>query len=622
MKVKKVLGVVAAFVVATASMWVSPAPQVKAAADVVFEYDANGVAKVAKPEAERLMPVTLNDGGQDASYPQNLKWDDTNKGWVYFEKSSQEAYYFLGLYQDGNLCGRWTLGEMKNETPIIKKKGNGYIVNVSVNINKSGDYTFKVKAAESDYNSGYDEGIVSTSGVYHYTMPSKKVGTPTNPRWSTTKPGVALWDPVENAGSYMVWLNKSETGSGYPSRYRGLYVEGGKSNSLDLTSSMGDTAADYFYSFCVEAYSSNIEEYAHGATSKDSTYYGGTGAGKTSTKSVTDNINNAQSAAQAQSALDSFVKKVDKDALALDLQTKTDARNELTNMENAYKSKANVTVTNNVTINGIDNSKVSIIGAGLNANANENVSFNISNTDESSKKAINTNLYKNVVQFDMNLSNAGRVSADGKLAVPVVITMPVPAGMDPIMMYILHFHHSDDGFDLIRPRINNDGTISFTVTSFSTFAFVDTLNVGDSVTDSKSNKYKVTGTDTVEFVAPKSKKATSVKIADTVVIGDSTYKVTSIAEGACKSMKNLKSVTIGSNVQIIGKNAFKSCKKLSKINVNAKSLKTIGKNAFSGIDSKCKITITINKKSQYNKVVSRFKSKGAKKASFKMKKGK
>ena len=627
MKVKKVFGVVAAFVIAATTTWVSPAPQVEAANanNLVYEYDANGSAKVVKPEAKRLMPVTLNDGGQDASYPQNLRWDDVNKGWAYFEKGTGEAYYFLKLYRDGKQCGEWHLGELKYETPIIKKKGNGFIINTANDFKQSGTYTFKVKAAVNDNDSEFESGKISTSGEYTYDKPLDSIGTPTNPRWSTTKPGVALWDPVDNAAAYMVWLQVLEPGASSPKGSIGLYVYGGNSSSVDFSNHIGDTSADVKYRFVVSAYSPNIELYAHGVNSQPSEYWAGSrfpGAGNSDAKSATNNIKNAQTATQAQSALDSFVKSVDKDALALNLQSNSDARNELTDMENVYKSKAKVTVSNNVTVKGIDSSKVSIIGAGLNANANENVSFNISNTNESSKKAINTNLYKNIVQLDLNISNAGRVSADGKLAVPVVITMPVPLGMNPTMMYILHFHHSDDGFDLIHPRINSDGTISFTVTNFSTFAFVDTLNVGDAVTDSKSNNYKVTGNDTVEFVAPKSKKATSVKIADTVVIGDSTYKVTSIADGACKSMKKLKSVTIGANVKTIGKNAFKGCKKLNKINVNAKSLKTIGKKAFDGVSSKCKITITISKKSKYNKVVSMFKSKGAKKATFKMKKGK
>jgi hypothetical protein len=178
----------------------------------------------------------------------------------------------------------------------------------------------------------------------------------------------------------MVWLQVLEPGASSPKGSVGLYVDGGNSSSVDFSNHIGDTSADVKYRFMVSAYSSNIELYAHGVNSQPSDFWTGSkfrGAGNSDAKSATNNIMNAQTATQAQSALDSFVKSVDKDALALNLQSNSDARNELTDMENAYKSKAKVTVSNNVTVKGIDSSKVSIIGAGLNANANENVSFNI-----------------------------------------------------------------------------------------------------------------------------------------------------------------------------------------------------------------------------------------------------
>ncbi|MCR5101873.1 MAG: leucine-rich repeat domain-containing protein, partial [Butyrivibrio sp.] len=282
------------------------------------------------------------------------------------------------------------------------------------------------------------------------------------------------------------------------------------------------------------------------------------------------------------------------------MQTYSETRSELSSLEDAYTNKAGISVSNNVTVSGVDSSQVSILGAGLNANANDSVSFNIGYTDESSKKAINTNLYTNVLQFDMNLSNAGRVSEDGNLAVPVEVTMPIPEGLSKdITLTILHFHHSDNGYDLIHPRFNSDGTISFTITHFSTFAFADTVSIGEEVSDSAGNKYTVSGTDSVEFTAPSSQKIKSISLGATVTIGNSEYKITSIGKKAFSGCKKLSKITIDKNVTEIKASAFKGCKKLSKITIKNPSISKIGKQAFKNISSKATVTIKTSSKKTY-----------------------
>ena len=80
----------------------------------------------------------------------------------------------------------------------------------------------------------------------------------------------------------------------------------------------------------------------------------------------------------------------------------------------------------------------------------------------------------------------------------------------------------------------------------------------------------------------KGKAKSSVKIAKTIKANGKTYKVTAIAANALKGNKKVTSVSIGSNVEKIGKKAFANCTKLKTVTVNGNKLKTIGKNAFSG----------------------------------------
>lgn len=113
--------------------------------------------------------------------------------------------------------------------------------------------------------------------------------------------------------------------------------------------------------------------------------------------------------------------------------------------------------------------------------------------------------------------------------------------------------------------------------------------VGKTVTSGK-NSYKVTKQGTaVAFVKMKSKSKT-ITIPATVKIGNTTYKVTSIAANALKGNKKLTKVTIGKNVTSIGKGAFQNCTALTKITVPDK-VTSIGDLAFSGCKKMTTVTL-------------------------------
>ena len=188
-----------------------------------------------------------------------------------------------------------------------------------------------------------------------------------------------------------------------------------------------------------------------------------------------------------------------------------------------------------------------------------------------------------------------------------------------------------------------------------------TYKVSDTSTDSSGNTVIE-----VTYVAPTAteKKATSVTIPDTVTLEDGTKaKVTEIAANAFKKNTKIKKVTVGSNVENIGKNAFSGCtnlttatikgqsltkvgdgafqnckkltkvklsnnvttigknafsgdKKLKEITINGNKIKKIGKNAFKGIKKNAKIIILAKNKTVYKKVVKMIKSSGAKNVKY------
>ena len=85
------------------------------------------------------------------------------------------------------------------------------------------------------------------------------------------------------------------------------------------------------------------------------------------------------------------------------------------------------------------------------------------------------------------------------------------------------------------------------------------------------------------FVGPEKKNAARLAVADTVTIDGKRCPVTEIADAAGHGMKQLKSLTIGKNVAIIGKRAFDHCPALKTIVLRTEKLKSagsIGENAF------------------------------------------
>lgn len=115
-----------------------------------------------------------------------------------------------------------------------------------------------------------------------------------------------------------------------------------------------------------------------------------------------------------------------------------------------------------------------------------------------------------------------------------------------------------------------------------------------SFTDSKSMKFKVTGANTVSCIGISNKKATSIKIPDTITVGGIKYKVTKVTAGAFKNNKKIKSVTIGNNVKTLERGAFFKCSNLKKVTIGT-GLVTIGNHVFCHAKKNCTITINSTK---------------------------
>ena len=95
---------------------------------------------------------------------------------------------------------------------------------------------------------------------------------------------------------------------------------------------------------------------------------------------------------------------------------------------------------------------------------------------------------------------------------------------------------------------------------------------------------------TAVFIKPVNKKTKELHIPESISYEGKKYKVTKIADAACKKMTSLESLTIEVPMFAIGKEAFYGCSKLESIVIKAPSLK-LGQAAFEGISKDVKIEV-------------------------------
>jgi hypothetical protein len=352
----------------------------------------------------------------------------------------------------------------------------------SLKIMDSGQYHYEVsfRKYNRDKQTGdpYDRTLVGKSDVFDYTRPAQELVTPSNIKWDENNIGTITWDEVEGADSY-AFMIKDERGSSSTIR---VYQP-----SYSVTNII---QGDLKYFVTVQACSNNP---AVVANSKESELV------EIVDEDITDSLDNKLSEILNQyenydkdnatpaenAAIAGLVQNLTADnqgnldqnelnALQIGMQNDSGILGQVEDLEELYKESNNVDVTTNVDPNaGFDSSKVSIVGAALNANAGSNMNFGIEKADENSKVLVDQSMFTNPVQYNFSLS--GTFNGTGQFRIPVRVTMPNPSNTPTYKLVILHYK-ADGTYETIRPYDNGDGTISFTVTSFSPFVFVEEVD--------------------------------------------------------------------------------------------------------------------------------------------------
>ena len=439
--------------------------------------------------------------------PTNLKWNQDKDGNIVYGRLSWdpvencEGNYNVKLYRNG---------EEVYSSHWYGLYGPGRIsVNLAEEINESGNYTFTVVAEGK--NGPYNDSKVAESAVFAYQKPATQLATPTDLKWINT---TRYWTNSAGATAYSIdYYKESETpdqpfivGGSYL-RLSTLTVDG---NMLytnddwlfrliqgfereDGTINNGNGPGTYF--FTVRALSPDITVTANSELSQMSP---GNDIAQV-TESINTKLDSWNAAIAANTTTSSAIRmellQEDRGDLAAAMSASQSVVNGIKTLEDSYKAGLHISTAVEVSAEAqqtgvASGTKISIIGAALNTTRKDaQVSLQITKSKEDYPLP-DPLQYKNTVFLNMDLTGA-ETDAEGRLAVPVQIKMPVPTNITIKDNFcIIHYINSSASYETIVPRIEEEnGTYyaSFVLTHFSPFAFTEVKTAAEMNGDDNSN---------------------------------------------------------------------------------------------------------------------------------------
>lgn len=439
------------------AMTVNAAENTAAVTTSVSDGDAAGGSTV------ELGYTTDSTGKRKLTAPTGVQWGDAGMAtWNVFgsnggssgsydnyDTSVHAVYYGIQLYRDGESVG--LISSRSSRTGQVRMQNlGGYFT-------ESGVYRFCVQS-RSALATEAETSEWSWSDEYTYARPEKVLDSP-ECYWSNESPGTICWQPVEGATGYLVYFNKDSEVVG------GSWDVSSTVTSYDFADLIEMQGAGRYHCKVV-AISGDIETTANGVGVSD--YYDTTAAAD----DISGIISDAMEGATSAEALETIKAEINKASLRTAMQTDDTVLNQIKDLESAYAAEQGITV-NAPTVSAeagayVKADEISVVGAGLNAAAGQEVRLEVSVPAE--KEYVPGQYYAISVQLDIQLKRAGE--SVHELDIPVTITMPIPRGLDGRRLAILHY--SEDGsFETVNSRNNGDGTVTFTVSHFSTFAFAE-----------------------------------------------------------------------------------------------------------------------------------------------------
>lgn len=402
------------------------------------------------------------------------------------------------LFQD---CLRWTLYQVGDPDPLELREtiyGGRYDAD-SWRVDdlfwrdwrdyldrESGDYYFTVQAVGDEEL--YADSPVVTSPSWHYERPTAELAVPADLHWEGQ---TACWSDERNNAADLYGYQiqfccvAPETGAETRTQYT-LTMDELSSNGLKhaLRDWVKDMLGSGTCQFRLRAVSGDITRFRHSQWSE----FNEVGIPLTAPSTVADALDQLLTDytpsegteltdAQANALKQAVAEK--KDALERTLCTgeggSTKVAEKLQKLEALVGGSATVVVTSNAPAE-ITQDSVSVVGASLNGTAGSTVTLKIDKAETvSAETPINPAQYHNTVPFSMTLEGVDAQEQHSQLAVPVLITLPLPDNINPGFLVLLH-KVGDTWQEIFPYQVFYDEALErdcvrFTVTSFSDFAF-------------------------------------------------------------------------------------------------------------------------------------------------------
>ena len=388
-----------------------------------------------------------------------------------------------GYYDVEMLCN----GEVIDKVGILNNSGTKYTSwEFARNVDKSGTYQFRVRSSNDYAPDQTEDSDWVSSEAKEYSRPETQLGT-TKGYWDGTTPGIFHFSGVKDAFNYefVVYYKKTTDSDMKTATVRISHNNGdsdGKELTEDFTNVIG-RKGEGLYAVTIRALSGKLTEIANGEVGEMSDFYDTAKASAAVNKELEDALNNSTNASQA---LDTITSKVSKDSLKTAMQTDSTTLGLVKNLETKYTEEKGISVkvpeVSEAASSYVDADKIAMVGAGLNTSSGD-VQLTVGIPEK--QVYISDKNYKNTVQLAIELKNND--TSVHELKVPITITMPIPTGLNVNRLAILHYHE-DGSVESVNLKNNGDGTVTFTVTSFSTFVFAEKSETtgGSGSTDSTS----------------------------------------------------------------------------------------------------------------------------------------
>ena len=416
--------------------------------------------------------------------PTDLKWgydvlwnwdEETNKEYTTLVESvpgsvawknalpSQNEYevdlYKVEADEDVYISGIWVVSGSLNHHEYY---GTGWFTTFDL---ESGDYYFTV--CNRGDGTEYTDSDVAKSEIWHYEKPAKKLDDTTKPVFNWPE---VSWTGSGNQERYLVEWYFAESEDEEPQCFMTEWTDG---NISMLWSEMIKERGVGYYSVRVRALSSNLEEVSHGDWSEMSdVYFLSELTPEMDEKLDEILLNDSLSVEEKVDAVQSMDTEELRDAMIKN----NEVVDRIAELEYAAGGPAAVEVNDDAA--AFDASKISVVGANLNNAADAAADIKLV-VDKPQQDHVIPEAFNNAVavSFSLDLAN---VEDPHDLAVPVEITLPVPAHMNPEFMVILHYD-VDGNYEQIEPYIFAEGKqlyASFVVTGFSDFMLISVEDTG------------------------------------------------------------------------------------------------------------------------------------------------